>query len=181
MKRVLSKGNKKKSMKPIFAVWGGWALVSIIYFIEAMLPSHIFYTSKDSYTVDSVWHYGSTTQHNDVLLYTLFGEKVAYVSPKSWYVDYVKAYSEEIVISDELVYMKNSSEIALDDYTYMGHMVITANSSLFDETVLEAISANDARGTINLYIDEKGMLEAEGIEVFHDENGNMYLGGRFSE
>lgn len=181
MSSMIKKVCKICNMKILLWLWGIWWIFSASYFDKIMIPTFVSLTAEEPYTVNSVWHYGRTGYLNDVLLYTLFTGKTVYINPESWYYNYVKAYSDEVILNEELVAIQNSSEIQIDDYTSMGKMCLTVNDVLFTEEVFETISANELGGVVDLYINEKDILETDGIDVFHDENGSIYLGGHVDE
>lgn len=174
MKKIVCKAWGKKLL---ILIWGIWWIFSVGYFAKVMIPALVALTVKEPYTSNSVWHYGSTGYLNDILLYTLFMGKNVYINPESWYFNYAEAYADELIVSENVVAMKKSTEIQRYNYTNMGKMCITVNDVLFSDEILESISSNELGGVTELYINEKEILESESIEIFHDENGNIYLEG----
>lgn len=175
VKKALNNYTTKRFI--VFSIWFIFGLLSLIYFVRAMVDTHSFYNTNDPYTMDSVWHTGATSVHNDVLLYTLFSGRTIYISPDSWYILYVKAFAENVVVDEKLIASVNSEEVDLSQYSCINHMLAVAHSTLFDEDVIELISNNAQEGAAYLYIDEENLASSKGIIVYHDEVGNLYLRG----
>lgn len=175
-KRVIS-----KQQLAIISVWGLFLLVSVLFYIKTIIPSHIYYTINNPYTMDSVWDKEENGWHNDVLLNTLFSDNTIYINPESWYIDYVTAFAGNVVADEELEAIIDGNKIDKDSYIYLDHIIAIQNSTLFEEDVIETINkAPD--GAACLYIAEENIAElAEGIVFVHDECGNVYLRGFKSE
>lgn len=176
------KGKDKSIKKILLFLWAVFLLLGCSNFFKVMVPNHDYYNINNPYTKDSMWDGEENEWHNDMLLNTLFSYKTVYINPYSWYVDYVEAFAENIEMDEAIPVFYEDGNVTRDDvYTCVNHMVLLVNSTLFEEDIRGYISSNAPEGAPYLYIHESSLLNAGAIEVFHDQNGNMYLKGHADE
>lgn len=172
----------KKRQIAVISVWMAFLILGIAYYVRSILPSHRYYNINNPYTMDSVWDTEENDWHNDVLLYTLFSENTVYISPESWYLAYAEAFAGNLVIDDSVEAIVESAGMDMDAWLCLNHMIAVQNSTLFDQDVIETVTDRAPEGAAMLYIEEESVAAlTEGILLFHDEAGNVYLKGYQSE
>ena len=168
-----------KARYAIILVWSIFLLLSVVYYIKAMMPTIRYYTINNPYTMDSVWNAEENTWHNDVLLNTIFSGKTVYISPISWYANYVNAFAEKTMFDNTM--SEFVDEENLDQYVCMNNILAIQNSTLFNADIVNYISENAKEGAAYLYIAEESCASSNAIDVYHDKIGNLYLKGHENE
>lgn len=170
---------KKKYIMPV-VVWCMFIGINGLYYLcyyMGILRDGIH--AENYYTTDSVWSPEVTEWHDDTVLYTLFKGRTVYINPNSWYITYVKAFSDNLIIDENLDVMIDTEMIEQGNYTSMNHMGLVSHSTLFEAKVLEAMVSSEEG--LSLFIDEESVYTSDGIIFLHDESGNIYLKGADNE
>lgn len=175
-----SQGKRKKDIL-VLSIWIAFFVLTFFFFLKTMWPALDAYRLKNSYTKDAVWHKESTGWHNDVLIPTLFTDKVVHIGADSWYLEYVMAFADDVQVESELPAMLSVEEIEESNYLSVGHMVATVNATLFDAQVITHISEQTEDGGSFLFVVEDELLNSKDVVVFHDDLGNLYLKGYVNE
>ena len=167
----------KKELAVIF-IWSIFLLLNIVFYVKTIIPSHIYYTINNPYTMDSVWDKEENEWHNDALFNTLFSKNTVYVNPESWYADYIAAFAENVVFDEKIEALVEKDEMLEESYICLNHIIAVQNNTLFDDETIELISSRASDGAALLYIEEKSATAlTDGIVFLHDECGNVYLKG----